>query len=78
MKVTGNFRTLYNARIIASYQGIVQLAIVLQEETEDHILAVTVWAVGQIGKHTPEHAKAIAVANILSKLLEVHSHFFRR
>lgn len=48
-----------------------QLAIVLQEETEDHILAVTVWAIGQIGKHTPEHAKAVAVANILPKLLEV-------
>lgn len=48
-----------------------QLAVVLQEETEDHILAVTVWAIGQIGKHTPEHAKAVAVANVLSKLLEV-------
>lgn len=44
---------------------------VLEEETDDHILAVTVWAVGQIGKHTPEHAKAVAVANILLKLLEV-------
>lgn len=52
-------------------QGIVQLAIVLQEETEDHILAVTVWAIGQIGKHTAEHAKAVAVANILSRLLKV-------
>jgi len=43
----------------------------LQEETEDYILAVTVWAVGQIGKHSPEHAKAVAVANVLPKLLEV-------
>lgn len=51
-----------------------QLAVVLQEETDDHILAVTVWAVGQIGKHTPEHAKAVAVANLLSKLLEVYSY----
>lgn len=48
------------------------MAIVLQEETEDHILAVTVWAIGQIGKHTPEHAKAVAAANILSKLLKVY------
>ncbi|XP_025994255.1 sperm-associated antigen 6 isoform X2 [Solenopsis invicta] len=54
-------------------KGIVQLAVVLQEETEDHILAVTVWAIGQIGKHTPEHAKAVAVANVLSKLLELHN-----
>ena len=48
-----------------------QLAIVLQEETEDHILAVTAWTIGQIGKHSSEHAKAVAAANILSKLLEV-------
>lgn len=47
------------------------MTIVLQEEIEDHILAVTVWAIGQIGKHTSEHAKAIAVANILPKLLKV-------
>jgi len=52
----------------------VQLAIVLQEETEDHILAVTVWTIGQIGKHTPEHAKAVAVTNLLSKLLEVFNY----
>ncbi|EZA50312.1 Sperm-associated antigen, partial [Ooceraea biroi] len=53
-------------------KGVVQLAIVLQEETEDCILAVTVWAIGQIGKHTPEHAKAVAVANMLPKLLQLH------
>lgn len=40
------------------------------------MLAITVWAIGQIGKHTPEHAKAIAASNILPKLLEVHTHFF--
>lgn len=54
-------------------KGIVQLAIVLQEETEDHVLAVTVWAIGQIGKHTSEHAKAVATANILSKLLQLYN-----
>lgn len=54
-------------------KGVVQLAIVLQEETEDHILAVTVWAIGQIGKHSHEHAKTIAVANLLSKLLKLYN-----
>ncbi|KYQ54676.1 Sperm-associated antigen 6 [Trachymyrmex zeteki] len=54
-------------------QGIVQLAVVLQEETDDHILAVTVWAIGQIGKYTPEHAKAVAIANLLSKLVELYN-----
>lgn len=44
---------------------------ILEKETDDHILAVTAWTLGQIGKHTPEHAKSIAVTNTLSKLLEV-------
>lgn len=47
------------------------LSTILLEETDDHTLAVTVWAIGQIGKHTSEHAKAVAVANILPKLLQV-------
>ncbi|XP_067213594.1 sperm-associated antigen 6-like [Linepithema humile] len=61
------------ALAVIGSKGIVQLAIVLQEETEDHILAVTAWTIGQIGKHSSEHAKAVAVANILSKLLELHN-----
>ncbi len=28
---------------------------------------------GQIGRHTPEHAKAVAVANVLPKLLQLYS-----
>jgi len=51
-------------------QGVVQLAIVLSEEREDHIKAAAAWALGQIGRHTPEHAKAVAVANVLPKLLQ--------
>jgi hypothetical protein len=51
-------------------QGVVQLAIALSEEPEDHIQAAAAWALGQIGRHTPEHAKAVAVANVLPKLLQ--------
>ncbi|XP_018404377.1 PREDICTED: sperm-associated antigen 6-like [Cyphomyrmex costatus] len=58
---------------IIKSKGIEQLAVVLQEETDDHILAVTVWAIGQIGKYTPEHAKAVAVANLLSKLFQLYN-----
>ena len=47
--------------------GVSQLAIILSEEQEDHIKAATVWALGQIGGHTPEHAKAIAVSNVLPR-----------
>ena len=43
------------------------MAIILSEEQEDHIKAATVWALGQIGGHTPEHAKAIAVSNVLPR-----------
>ncbi|XP_076627734.1 sperm-associated antigen 6 [Colletes latitarsis] len=54
-------------------KGIIHLSTVLHEEMDDRLLAITVWAIGQIGKHTPEHAKAIAVANILPKLLELYN-----
>ncbi len=53
-------------------QGVTQLAITLAEEQEDHIQAAAAWALGQIGRHTPEHAKAVAVANVLPKLLECY------
>ena len=72
-------------------QGVVQLAISLAEETEDHVLvgtyiqqslarlirvpltqAAACWALGQIGRHTAEHAKAVAGANVLPRLLELH------
>ena len=48
------------------------MAIALSEESEEHILAATAWALGQIGRHTPEHAKSIAQANILPRLLELY------
>lgn len=54
------------------FQGVVQLAIALSEETEDHILAATAWALGQIGRHTPEHSKAVALANVLPRLLHLY------
>jgi len=51
-------------------KGVTQLAIVLQSEKEDHIKATAAWALGQVGRHTPEHAKAVAVANVLPMLLK--------
>ncbi|XP_017767186.1 PREDICTED: sperm-associated antigen 6-like [Eufriesea mexicana] len=59
---------------IIGSKGIVLLSTILHEENDDHTLAITVWAVGQIGKHTSEHAKAVAVANILSKILQLYNH----
>ena len=53
-------------------QGVVQLSIAFGEETDDHVQAAIAWSLGQIGRHTPEHAKAVAVANVLPRLLYVH------
>ncbi|KAM7439390.1 Sperm-associated antigen 6 [Porites harrisoni] len=39
---------------------------------EDHIKAAIAWALGQIGRHTPEHAKAVAVTNALNSLLQCY------
>ena len=53
-------------------QGVVQLSIILCEEKEDHILAATAWALGQIGRHSAEHAKSIATTNVLPQLLKLY------
>ena len=34
--------------------------------------AAVAWALGQIGRHTPEHAKSVAIANVLPKLLSCY------
>lgn len=53
-------------------KGVPQLAICLAEEPEDHVKAAAAWALGQIGRHTPEHARAVAAANVLPKLLTLY------
>ncbi|XP_055003160.1 sperm-associated antigen 6 isoform X5 [Sorex araneus] len=53
-------------------KGVPQLALCLSEEPEHHIKAASAWALGQIGRHTPEHAKAVAVSNILPVLLSLY------
>ncbi|KAM9331804.1 sperm-associated antigen 6-like [Pholidichthys leucotaenia] len=53
-------------------KGVSQLALCLSEESEEHIRAATVWSLGQIGHHSPEHAKAVATANLLPRLLQLY------
>ncbi|KAM6971591.1 LOW QUALITY PROTEIN: uncharacterized protein LKV04_017154 [Tautogolabrus adspersus] len=53
-------------------KGVPQLSLCLSEEPEHHIKAAAVWSIGQIGHHTPEHAKAAATANLLPKLLQLY------
>uniref|UniRef100_A0A8C5GC82 Sperm associated antigen 6 n=1 Tax=Gouania willdenowi TaxID=441366 RepID=A0A8C5GC82_GOUWI len=53
-------------------KGLQQLAICLSEDNEQHIKAATVWSIGQIGHHTPEHANAVATAGLLLKVLQLY------
>jgi 3-methyladenine DNA glycosylase AlkD len=54
-------------------KGIPPLAHALEHETEDHIKAAAAWSLGQIGRHSADHAKAVADCNVLPKLLGVFS-----
>ncbi|KAF7214076.1 sperm-associated antigen 6 [Nothobranchius furzeri] len=68
--VAAHSETLAMAVILS--KGVPQLALCLSEESEQHMKAATVWSIGQIGSHTPEHAKAVATANLLPRLLELY------
>lgn len=53
-------------------QGVNQLAIILNSDHDaPEVLSVTIWALGQIGKHSAEHSRAIAITNVLSNILAV-------
>lgn len=54
--------------VIAS-KGVVPLYASLVEEPEDHIKSASAWALGQVGRHSPDHAKALADAGVLPKLV---------
>merc|ERR1712167_268970 len=41
-------------------------------EKEDHVKAAAAWSLGQVGRHSPEHSKAVAVANVLPRLLHLY------
>jgi len=48
------------------------LSLALCEEPEDHLQAAAAWSLGQIGRHTPEHSKAVAQANVFPRLLQCY------
>ena len=57
-------------KIIAS-QGIAPLVHCLATEPADYLKSAAAWALGQIGRHTADHAKAVADAHVLPKLINV-------
>ncbi|KAJ3017599.1 UNVERIFIED_CONTAM: Sperm-associated antigen 6 [Siphonaria sp. JEL0065] len=61
--------TLALAVILA--KGVPPLAQALVTENEEHIKAACAWSLGQIGRHSPDHAKTLADNAVLPKLLKV-------
>lgn len=59
------------ALAVIANQGILPLKDALQNESEDHIKSAAAWSLGQLGRHTPDHAKALAQADVLRVLIEV-------
>jgi len=53
-------------------KGISPLKDALINEPEDHLKAAAAWSLGQIGRHSPEHSKFIAEADVPSRLLAVY------
>ncbi|EPY36710.1 axoneme central apparatus protein [Angomonas deanei] len=57
--------------VIVSH-GVPPLADALEKEPEDHIKAAAAWSLGQVGRHSADHAKSVADCNVLPKLLDVY------
>lgn len=64
--------TLVGVRGVLFGAGIPALKDALINEPEDHVKAATVWTLGQIGRHTPDHAKAIAEGGVLQPMVLLH------
>lgn len=57
---------------VITAKGVPPLAHALATEAEDHIKAAAAWSLGQIGRHSSDHAKAVADANVFPKLLDAY------
>ncbi|KAF4652621.1 Sperm-associated antigen 6 [Perkinsus olseni] len=55
-------------------KGIPPLKDALINEPEDHLKAASAWSLGQIGRHGPDHSRALAEADVLRRLLAVYLH----
>lgn len=51
-------------------KGVAPMKQALEEEKEDHIRAAAAWSLGQMGRHTPDHARALAEADVMRVLLD--------
>lgn len=53
-------------------KGIAPLKDALVNEEEDYIRSASAWSLGQIGRHTSEHAREVAQAGVFRHLLEFY------
>ncbi|KAF8562956.1 hypothetical protein P879_11589 [Paragonimus westermani] len=68
--IAAHSETLAMAVIVS--EGVSQLKCALARETNEDIQAACAWSLGQIGRHTPEHAKAVAQSDVLPQLLDCY------
>ena len=53
-------------------KGIAPLKDALINEPEDHIKAASAWSLGQIGRHSADHSRALAESDVPARLLAVY------
>jgi hypothetical protein len=60
------------ARSALECGGVAALKDAILEDPEDHLKAAAVWALGQVGRHSATHARAVAEADTLRHVLSLH------
>ncbi|KAI8475961.1 MAG: armadillo-type protein [Monoraphidium minutum] len=61
------------ALAVIAEKGLPPLVAALAQEPEDHVKAAAAWALGQLGRHTPDHAKAVADTGVLATLVALEA-----
>jgi 3-methyladenine DNA glycosylase AlkD len=61
------------ALAVVAEKGLPPLVAALSEEQEDYMKSATAWSLGQIGRHTPDHAKALADCGVLPTLVDLEA-----
>ncbi|KIZ07868.1 putative Sperm-associated antigen 6 [Monoraphidium neglectum] len=61
------------ALAVIAEKALPPLVAALAQEPEDHVKAATAWALGQLGRHTPDHAKAVADTGVLATLVALEA-----
>jgi len=61
------------ALAVIAREGVTPLKKSLEDEKEDYIKAAAAWSLGQVGRHTPDHAKALALADCFRPLIRTYA-----